>query len=480
MNSSAVSPSATGLGADHRAPTDHEGGQQPWAPMEPEPEPEPMVTESVQEVDAVVVAYAMPSGGVEEVKAEVVEKVAADTEKVEAESRSQDTDAAGDKRPSEFEEEAHYKRPKLSEKAAGKLPAAPEEDDDTPSLKIKHEMDAAMAERALVSKERALQEGQLSKTEDKNTKFTNTLTGNTKIMKKDGSTVVVQGILRTKTRSNKGKNGRPNNPYKHQRVAAKEAIQAKRLLLCHDPGLGKTFTLLLIIAAMHVIDHGRRRKVLLSAPASCLDQLLSACLDSLRIPESNILKTNELKKLNARSIRANDIIIVSRETLTGAFSTCFEWQQRHHQNERNNWCSGYGRIDGSTLHPIFEVAFDLFGIDEVHCMQCRPIKSHISVHVSHPFPVPCSHLCLLCAFSYAQPDRQAHKGTRARLPEGQQGGRPERLAHLQQHHRRLGTLHRHGHAPTLQGQEVVVRGQGHPLRQHADRQGVRQALEPCH
>eukprot|EP00966_Prymnesium_polylepis_P296730 6855177-Prymnesium_polylepis.1 len=63
-----------------------------------------MVTESVQEVDAVVVAYVMPSEGVEEVKAEVVEEVAADTEKVEAESSSQDTDAAGDKRPAEVEE----------------------------------------------------------------------------------------------------------------------------------------------------------------------------------------------------------------------------------------------------------------------------------------------------------------------------------------------------------------------------------------
>jgi hypothetical protein len=43
-----------------------------------------------------------------------------------------------------------------------------------------------MAERALVSKEKALQEGQLSKTEDKNTKFTNTLTGNTKITTQRG------------------------------------------------------------------------------------------------------------------------------------------------------------------------------------------------------------------------------------------------------------------------------------------------------
>eukprot|EP00966_Prymnesium_polylepis_P127310 2944382-Prymnesium_polylepis.1 len=154
MDSSDVAPSATGLGTDTWAPTGQEDGQEPWAPMEtePEPEPEPMVTESAQEVDAVVVADAMPYEGVEEVKAEVVEEVATDT-KVEAESSSQDTDAVCDKRPAEeveeVKEESQHKRPKLSEKAAGKLPAAPQEEEDAPSLKIKHEMDAAMAERAL-------------------------------------------------------------------------------------------------------------------------------------------------------------------------------------------------------------------------------------------------------------------------------------------------------------------------------------------
>eukprot|EP00966_Prymnesium_polylepis_P287324 6636115-Prymnesium_polylepis.2 len=182
-----------------------------------------MVTDPVEEVDAVVVDDAMPSDGLEEDKSEVAEEVAAAKAKAESESSSQDTDAVGDKRPAEeakeVEEEAQPKRPKLSEKATSKLPAVPEPDDDASAVRIKHEIDAAMAERALVSKEKALQEGQLSKTEDKNTKFTNTLTGNTKI---------------TSPR-NEGKAGRPNNPYKHQRVAAKEVIQAKRLLLCHDP-----------------------------------------------------------------------------------------------------------------------------------------------------------------------------------------------------------------------------------------------------
>jgi SNF2 family DNA or RNA helicase len=369
-----------------RAPTEPEASRAPTEP-EAEPEAESMDTDEVKAETEVK----------EEAPAaeEVVEEVKAEPEN----SSSQETDAVGDKRPAEepadeVKDEAQAKRPKLSEKAAGKLPAGPEpEEDDASSVKIKKEMDAAMAERALISKEKALKEGQLSKTEDKNTKFTNTLTGNTKITKKDGSTIVVQGILRTKTRSNKGKPGRPNNPYKHQRVTAKEAIQSKRLLICHDPGLGKTFTFLLSVAAMHVIDHGRQRKTLISAPASCLDQWLSACLDSLRIPEKNILKTNELKKLNARSIRAHDIIIVSRETLTGAFSTCYEWQRRHHQNERGNWCSDFGRIDGSVLHPIFEVSFDLVGIDEVHCEQHPLASNDTPIFTAHSLPLPCSHYC---------------------------------------------------------------------------------------
>lgn len=304
------------------------------------------------------------------------------------EGSSQDTDSVGDKRSAdEPDEDSSAKRAKLSKKAEGKLPAADQPIADAAApVKIKREMDAAMAERALVSKEAALKDGQLSKTEDKNTKFTNTLTGITKITKKDGTIVEVYGILRTKTRSTGAHQGRPNNPYKHQRVAAKEAIQLDRILVCHDPGLGKTFTFWLTVAAGHVMDHGRQRKVLISVPASCLDQWLASALDSLRIPEKNIFKTNELKKLTARNIRMHDIIIVSRETLTGAFSSCYEWVTRHHQNERNNWVSAYDRIEGTPLHPIFDTTFDLFGIDEVHC-DAHPVSNS---------PVPGTAFCAHC------------------------------------------------------------------------------------
>ena len=67
------------------------------------------------------------------------------------------------------------------------------------------------------------------------------------------------------------------------------------MLICHDPGLGKTFTFLLVVAGMHTIMKGACRKTLISAPASVLEQWKTACLDTLRIPANNIMMTNKKK-----------------------------------------------------------------------------------------------------------------------------------------------------------------------------------------
>jgi superfamily II DNA or RNA helicase len=212
----------------------------------------------------------------------------------------------------------------------------------------------------LVRHEVAIQPGQMSVTEDKTTKFTNALTG------VYGGTT---GILRDKTRTINGRGGRPNKPYAHQRKCAKRALpdDQKRMLICHDPGLGKTFTFLLIVAGMHTLKKGVRRKTLVSAPASVLEQWKTACLDTLRIPEKNILMTNKLDKITPASLAKHDMIIVSRDLIGRAFSKCHEWVSRHHQNERGNWMSQWDAKPGVVEHCIFSVVFDLVGYDECHC-----------------------------------------------------------------------------------------------------------------
>ena len=203
-------------------------------------------------------------------------------------------------------------------------------------------------------------------------RFQRALMGKVKIENSQGETVVVQGILRENTRKENGHQA--IIPFEHQKTVCKRALQktVPRLLVCHDPGLGKTFSFLLMVAGMHVKDCGKARKTLISAPASCLDQWLRACLDCLRIPEERILITNQLTKLTSKNIRKHDILIISRDTLRRAFLECHEWVPKHHLSESRHWMSQWDRkrvsIDGPKvpMHPIF-CPIDMFCIDEVHC-----------------------------------------------------------------------------------------------------------------
>jgi SNF2 family DNA or RNA helicase len=199
---------------------------------------------------------------------------------------------------------------------------------------------------------------QLSLKEDEVKTFTDALNG------KCGG---VDGILRPFTRKSNG-SVRENKPYAHQLKCARRALPPaqNRMLICHDPGTGKTFTFLLIVAAMHTVMKGVRRKTLISAPAGVLEQWKTACLDTLRIPEKNILMTNKLSKITSQSLAKHDIIIVSRNLIGQAFSKCHEWKTRHHQNERGNWLSQWDAKKGVQIHCLFRVEFDLLGIDEVH------------------------------------------------------------------------------------------------------------------
>lgn len=203
-------------------------------------------------------------------------------------------------------------------------------------------------------------------------KFVNALTGTC-----EG----VKGILRKRTLNDVMGPGRLNWPFSHQRKCAKRALpdEQRRMLICHDPGTGKTFTFLLIVAALHTLKGGVRRKTLVSAPSSCLMQWKNAVLDTLKVREGLILMTNKLADLTADAIDAADIVIVSRDVVGRAFSTCHEWVTRHHQNERGNWMSQWDRTPGTQLHPLLDVAFDLVGVDEVHFLR-NPMTGWTKAH----------------------------------------------------------------------------------------------------
>ena len=56
---------------------------------------------------------------------------------------------------------------------------------------------------------------------------------------------------------------------------------------------------------------------------------------------------------------------LTKETVGRAWSSCHEWVQAHHRNERNQWVSQWDRKPGVPLHPLFSAEYTLVGIDEL-------------------------------------------------------------------------------------------------------------------
>lgn len=174
------------------------------------------------------------------------------------------------------------------------------------------------------------------------------------------------GILRKKRKS-----GNEHIPIEHQRRATKWILPLERTrsLLVHDPGLGKTYTLMLVIAAMYVVHRGTKSqlKFLVSVPASCLEQWYREVTEALSISPKKVLRTNRLCHLTKETIANHTVIIVSRDTIGRAFSSCYEYVQAHHLNQQNKWVAQWDRIPNTPLHPLLETNFTVFGIDELVC-----------------------------------------------------------------------------------------------------------------
>lgn len=221
------------------------------------------------------------------------------------------------------------------------------------------EREAVITAKMLVRKEAPMKPGQISVPEDKTTRFTNALTG---------VTGGVHGILRKRTRANSEGKSSSFTPYPHQRKCVKRALPSTvpRMLLCHDAGLGKTMTFLLMVAAMHTLQRGRRRKTIVSCPKSCLEQWYESLRDTLLIPKDRIIVSTKLKSLTRGALDHADFVITTKDLVGNAFGCCHAWETKHHQNERGNWCSGYARIPGVPLPPLLDTEFSMACIDEVH------------------------------------------------------------------------------------------------------------------
>ena len=182
-----------------------------------------------------------------------------------------------------------------------------------------------------------------------------------------GVTGGIPGMLRVRPRKRKHDVLEGEHwPFPHQRKCAKRLLSDKnlRMLVCHDAGMGKTFTFLLAVAGIHRLRDGRRPRVLVTAPASCLVQWKAAVLDCLRISERRVLVCNQLAILTRDVIKSHDFIIVSRDIVGRAFGALFEPVQAG-PGSRRTWQQ---RPDVPPL-PLLEAEFDILGVDEAHAMR---------------------------------------------------------------------------------------------------------------
>lgn len=181
--------------------------------------------------------------------------------------------------------------------------------------------------------------------------------------------MLVEGMLRRRTRKHAGTRGRLNFPFRPQRRAARRAMKFLRYVIAHDAGMGKTLTFLMVYCCMHIINNGNKQKMLISAPTSCLYQWHNAVLDALRIKDAEIFNTNQVHAITRRTIKDHRVLIVSKDLISRAYGECFEYVSKHSQNEAGKWVGCWVRRPNTDLHPIFTSKFDLVGVDEVHNMR---------------------------------------------------------------------------------------------------------------
>lgn len=206
----------------------------------------------------------------------------------------------------------------------------------------------------------------------------------------------ILGILRTLDAE-----GERLLPFKHQRDAAREVLDLSltdektkfSFVVCHKAGLGKTATIMIMLALSHLkrqrqqqetlrIERGiatgdldelktlvpelGQIKVVILAPTPVLEQWTEHVHTWLSLPSGRTLMTNESKKITAQSIQDCRVLITSRHIVAGLFKTCHQYVEKCERNASGHWISKWMQKPGVALHPLFETAWSHLILDEVH------------------------------------------------------------------------------------------------------------------
>jgi hypothetical protein len=179
-----------------------------------------------------------------------------------------------------------------------------------------------------------------------------------------GVTAGVRGIVRRRRRGVDGEKGELHMAYWHQLLAVRRAVEKgrSRLVLVHDAGTGKTFTALCSFGALYIFEGGRRLKMLVLCPASCITQWAEEVEDTLR--GQRVLAVRRMGHLTAEALEESDVVVLSHDMARSAYTSCYQRERR--QNEFGSWVNAWVPIPGAPLHPLLRCKFDFAVVDEVH------------------------------------------------------------------------------------------------------------------
>ena len=120
------------------------------------------------------------------------------------------------------------------------------------------------------------------------------------------------------------------------------------LLGGHDCGLGKTASALQAYAAQALMLN-RRPKMVISAPSSTLDQWYDSVADWIRVDPKHVMVTSRLRDITKEALKDVDILILTRDCLSRAFSESFQKYEQHSQVQTGvglRWISRWDRKGG--------------------------------------------------------------------------------------------------------------------------------------
>lgn len=171
--------------------------------------------------------------------------------------------------------------------------------------------------------------------------------------------------------------GKELEPFEHQRQAVKRALPewVRFFFLAHDPGLGKTATIAQLIAAMEITKRNADGELvggvraIISVPPITMEQWYDCFVTwfNQRVSRDEILVTNRTNNITREALQKARFVVISRSTIAHIYKTCFE--QPIADRARGEAVARKGtwrRKPGVPLHPLYEMEWDLFAVDEAH------------------------------------------------------------------------------------------------------------------